>query len=222
MLTNHCLCLKILKPSEKKAKYQYGGVNSGRPVTPPRTTQAPKKRWTRSLVILPQLLPLHFQSAFMAIPCNYQVKIQGLSIPTITASSPIHWRLFSSCVCVHKFAVTFFFCLFFFFFFCLLVGILILLTERSVVSLPMPFEVLWDSVLKCLFHGGQRDGLVGIVVELNKSTIWSERLFLFLPWPPVEVESRVFQWGLSFRGIRKSVNTNGILSRFDVTVKNAL
>ena len=35
---------KILKPSEKKAKYQYGGVNSGRPVTPPRTTQAPKKR----------------------------------------------------------------------------------------------------------------------------------------------------------------------------------
>lgn len=39
-----CLYLKILKPSEKKAKYQYGGVNSGRPVTPPRTTQAPKKR----------------------------------------------------------------------------------------------------------------------------------------------------------------------------------
>ena len=40
---------KILKPSEKKAKYQYGGVNSGRPVTPPRTAQAPKKRWTRNL-----------------------------------------------------------------------------------------------------------------------------------------------------------------------------
>ncbi|KAI3367601.1 hypothetical protein L3Q82_026443 [Scortum barcoo] len=35
---------QILKPSEKKAKYQYGGVNSGRPVTPPRTAQAPKKR----------------------------------------------------------------------------------------------------------------------------------------------------------------------------------
>ncbi|KPP78102.1 serine/threonine-protein phosphatase PP1-beta catalytic subunit-like, partial [Scleropages formosus] len=35
---------QILKPSEKKAKYQYGGVNSGRPVTPPRTTPAPKKR----------------------------------------------------------------------------------------------------------------------------------------------------------------------------------
>lgn len=39
------LFFQILKPSEKKAKYQYGGVNSGRPVTPPRTTQAPKKRW---------------------------------------------------------------------------------------------------------------------------------------------------------------------------------
>lgn len=36
---------QILKPSEKKAKYQYGGVNSGRPITPPRTAQAPKKRW---------------------------------------------------------------------------------------------------------------------------------------------------------------------------------
>lgn len=43
---------QILKPSEKKAKYQYGGVNSGRPVTPPRTTQAPKKRWVAG----PQLL----------------------------------------------------------------------------------------------------------------------------------------------------------------------
>lgn len=41
---NHC-AFQILKPSEKKAKYQYGGVNSGRPVTPPRTAQAPKKRW---------------------------------------------------------------------------------------------------------------------------------------------------------------------------------
>uniref|UniRef100_A0AAQ4S8Q0 Serine/threonine-protein phosphatase n=1 Tax=Gasterosteus aculeatus aculeatus TaxID=481459 RepID=A0AAQ4S8Q0_GASAC len=35
---------QILKPSEKKAKYQYGGVNAARPVTPPRTAQAPKKR----------------------------------------------------------------------------------------------------------------------------------------------------------------------------------
>ena len=33
-----------LKPSEKKAKYQYGGLNSGRPVTPPRTANPPKKR----------------------------------------------------------------------------------------------------------------------------------------------------------------------------------
>ena len=27
---------QILKPAEKKAKYPYGGVNMGRPVTPPR------------------------------------------------------------------------------------------------------------------------------------------------------------------------------------------
>ena len=27
---------EILKPAEKKAKYPYGGVNMGRPVTPPR------------------------------------------------------------------------------------------------------------------------------------------------------------------------------------------
>lgn len=27
---------QILKPSEKKTKYQYGGLNTGRPVTPPR------------------------------------------------------------------------------------------------------------------------------------------------------------------------------------------
>jgi len=25
-----------LKPAEKKAKYQYGGLNTGRPITPPR------------------------------------------------------------------------------------------------------------------------------------------------------------------------------------------
>lgn len=33
------LCLRIvqiLKPAEKKAKYPYGGMNMGRPVTPPR------------------------------------------------------------------------------------------------------------------------------------------------------------------------------------------
>jgi serine/threonine-protein phosphatase PP1 catalytic subunit len=28
------IILQILKPSEKKAKYQYSGLNSGRPVTP--------------------------------------------------------------------------------------------------------------------------------------------------------------------------------------------
>jgi len=27
---------QILKPAEKKAKYPYGGMNMGRPVTPPR------------------------------------------------------------------------------------------------------------------------------------------------------------------------------------------
>lgn len=41
----HTRCSQILKPSEKKAKYQYGGMNSGRPVTPPRTATPPKKRW---------------------------------------------------------------------------------------------------------------------------------------------------------------------------------
>ncbi|XP_061414883.1 serine/threonine-protein phosphatase PP1-beta catalytic subunit isoform X3 [Lethenteron reissneri] len=36
---------QILKPSEKKAKYQYGGMNSGRPVTPPKAAvPLPKKR----------------------------------------------------------------------------------------------------------------------------------------------------------------------------------
>ena len=35
---------QILKPSEKKAKYQYGGLNAGRPVTPPRANpKQPKK-----------------------------------------------------------------------------------------------------------------------------------------------------------------------------------
>lgn len=40
-----CVCsAQILKPSEKKAKYQYGGMNAGRPITPPRTAVPPKKR----------------------------------------------------------------------------------------------------------------------------------------------------------------------------------
>ncbi len=32
---------QILKPSEKKPKYQYGGLNTGRPLTPPRAANAP-------------------------------------------------------------------------------------------------------------------------------------------------------------------------------------
>ncbi|KAJ8393063.1 hypothetical protein AAFF_G00069670 [Aldrovandia affinis] len=44
---------QILKPSEKKAKYQYGGVNTGRPVTPPRTAQVPKKRQPASCAFIP-------------------------------------------------------------------------------------------------------------------------------------------------------------------------
>lgn len=31
---------QILKPSEKKPKYPYGGLNSGRPLTPPRAANA--------------------------------------------------------------------------------------------------------------------------------------------------------------------------------------
>jgi len=34
--TIDCVCVQILKPAEKKAKYPYGGMNMGRPVTPPR------------------------------------------------------------------------------------------------------------------------------------------------------------------------------------------
>lgn len=33
--------LQILKPSEKKAKYQYVGMNSGRPSTPQRVPPPP-------------------------------------------------------------------------------------------------------------------------------------------------------------------------------------
>jgi len=33
---------QILKPAEKKSKYQYGGAESGRPITPPRS--GPKKK----------------------------------------------------------------------------------------------------------------------------------------------------------------------------------
>ena len=40
-LINHGIFCQILKPAEKKAKYPYGGMNVGRPVTPPRK---PKKK----------------------------------------------------------------------------------------------------------------------------------------------------------------------------------
>jgi len=39
---------QILKPSEKKAKYQYGGLNSGRPLTPPRAPTAPPQTQPKS------------------------------------------------------------------------------------------------------------------------------------------------------------------------------
>jgi serine/threonine-protein phosphatase PP1 catalytic subunit len=32
-----CFFFKILKPAEKKQKYAYGGMQAGRPVTPPRS-----------------------------------------------------------------------------------------------------------------------------------------------------------------------------------------
>jgi len=35
-ISSYRCIFQILKPSEKKAKYQYGGMNSGRPITPPR------------------------------------------------------------------------------------------------------------------------------------------------------------------------------------------
>ena len=34
--TNVCSKSQILKPAEKKPKYVYGGMSTGRPVTPPR------------------------------------------------------------------------------------------------------------------------------------------------------------------------------------------
>jgi serine/threonine-protein phosphatase PP1 catalytic subunit len=37
------LCsFQILKPAEKKQKFQYGGMNVGRPVTPPRKQKQKK------------------------------------------------------------------------------------------------------------------------------------------------------------------------------------
>lgn len=34
---------RILKPAEKKSKYVYGGMNTGRPVTPPRKQKKGKE-----------------------------------------------------------------------------------------------------------------------------------------------------------------------------------
>lgn len=34
---------RILKPAEKKSKYAYGGMNAGRPVTPPRKQKKGKE-----------------------------------------------------------------------------------------------------------------------------------------------------------------------------------
>ena len=39
--TNISIFLQILKPSEKKAKYQYQGLNQARPVTPRGPTGVP-------------------------------------------------------------------------------------------------------------------------------------------------------------------------------------
>jgi serine/threonine-protein phosphatase PP1 catalytic subunit len=54
---------QILKPAEKKAKYQYGGMNGARPNTPPRNQQQNKKakskqsigEWYYVLVLLFQM-----------------------------------------------------------------------------------------------------------------------------------------------------------------------
>lgn len=35
-ITNAFVDCQILKPAEKKQKYVYGGMSTGRPVTPPR------------------------------------------------------------------------------------------------------------------------------------------------------------------------------------------
>ncbi|KAA8583044.1 hypothetical protein FQN60_015590, partial [Etheostoma spectabile] len=66
---------QILKPSEKKAKYQYGGVTSGRPVTPPRTTQHRKRgeQLALTLLFLPRL-------ASGSPPCRLPQTLQLLSV----------------------------------------------------------------------------------------------------------------------------------------------
>jgi serine/threonine-protein phosphatase PP1 catalytic subunit len=44
------LIRKILKPAEKKQKYAYGGINSGRPVTPPRTKKKKDMQNSKSII----------------------------------------------------------------------------------------------------------------------------------------------------------------------------
>lgn len=72
------------------------------------------------------------------VTSNYhKVKIQGISSPTFIAYSPTPLTaLFFMCMCTYICCDCFFFLSF-----CLLAGILIL-TEHSVISLPMPFDVL--------------------------------------------------------------------------------
>lgn len=85
----------------------------------------------------------------------------------------------------------------------------------------MPFEVLWSSVLKMPFPCWRTKWLS------KKDCCWVRQkhlrkwTFFFLPWPPVKVERVLIMclWGFLFRAIGKSVNTNGILSCFNVTGK---
>lgn len=139
-------------------------------------------------------------------PCNYhKVKKRGLSIPIITASSPIHWWLFSSCVYINLLWLFFFS----FLFFCLLVGILIL-TEHSVVSLPMPFEVFWDSVLKTPFPCRKQGWSCTDCCCCVKQKHHEVNVFFFFALA-------ICESGEPCVSVR--LKTNGILSRFDITVK---
>jgi len=66
------LSLQILKPSEKKAKYQYGGLNSGRPITPPRNNLVKAKwsdcAWFESIVMRGSV------SSLSSCPCHWPSK----------------------------------------------------------------------------------------------------------------------------------------------------
>ena len=61
--------IQILKPSEKKAKYQYGGLNSGRPVTPPRGPQKAKgKKQTMCLKYCGKQMSCHCTKMVLYTP----------------------------------------------------------------------------------------------------------------------------------------------------------